>query len=514
MTPHPQRTGHCAYNSRSIEQPRSSGYPPEMQHRLQILLLYFALLWVVPLAGCALPVLSSAASSASGATGTSTGGAGTSGSTSTTGNDASSISKSGSGVTSCSAAFVSAAGSRDVRDYGACCNSSVTTGTGVDDTIAFQSAAIAATALFRSTGVPVELHVPNGCKITGSITYGSGVHWRGPGSIVVPSQHAAPILVAVDADDVSVDDLTVTVLGHDAECASAVNTSRCVALSYETTAAANGAVYRKVRFVGNTIYDASWAILVNNQAGNSSVNDIHVDRNTVISTAPYTYHDGIHIAGGASLFTISNNNVFGRGDAAIAVTSEVNGAYLCSGGTISGNTLLENLVGIDDSGCSNLAISGNIARATTPVSNTSNPAFRSIFYGGVVPTGLTISGNTFINAGGQGNDYGAKFDLIGSTSNRSNSTFSNNTVSSLYTRGSNITIQGNSFLDGARYNCDVDSSANIPTDSIMFGQNSWLGVGTASCEGNANLITNDYFAPQMSVAKKLALHISNLIVMP
>lgn len=449
----------------------------------------------------------STTSSGAGTAATSTTSSGTSSSSTSSPGSASAASTS----TSCSLGYTSVPGWWDVRDFGACCDWSLGTGQGTDDTVAFQAAAKAATANFRNTGAAIEVRIPNGCEITGSVTYGSGVHWRGPGSIIVLSEHTAPVLVAQNADDVSVEDLTVKILGHDTACAPTVNDARCVALSYETTNAESGVSHRKIRFTGNTVYDANWGILVQNQAGNDTVSDIHVDRNTVVSSIPYTNHDGIHVGGAVSLFTIANNNVFGRGDAAIAVSSEVNGSYICSGGTISGNTLLENLVGVDDSGCSDLVVTGNIARATLPVTNTSNPAFRSIFYGGVVPGDLTVSGNTFINYAGLGDDYAAKFDLIGSSTNLSNSTFSNNTISSLYARGSRITVQGNTFLDGARYSCDIDAGNNIASDSIMIGQNTWLGTGTLSCEGNSALITNDYLFKQMSVGNKLVLHVSSLI---
>ncbi len=401
--------------------------------------------------------------------------------------------------------------SLDVRDYGAHCDWSNSGQTGTDDTSAFQAAANAATASYGATGAPVEVRIPNGCKIGGSVVYGSGVHWKGPGSIIVPMQYPVPVLAAQNADDVSVEDITVTVINHVTQC-SIVNDSRCVAITYQTTNSDAGVAHKKVSFVANTVYNSNWGILVTNQSGNDTVSDIHVDRNTVISTTPYTYHDGIHVAGGVSLFTISNNNVYGRGDAAISVSSEVNGGYVCSGGVISGNTVLEDLVGVDDSGCSNVVITGNIVRATTPISNVSNPAFRSIYYDGGVPSGLTVNGNTFVNYAGTNDDYSAKFDLIGSaTSNLSSSSFTGNTIGSLYTRGSRIAIQGNTFLDGAKWNCDVDFINGIPTDSILFGQNAWLGTGTANCAGQASLITNDYFLRQLSVGNKLTLNIGSMI---
>lgn len=98
-----------------------------------------------------------------------------------------------------------------VSTYGAKCNWNGSTGT--DDTSAFQAAATAATNLYNSSGATVALQLPTGksCVVGGTVTVGSGVHFVGPGTIVVPSQTGGTLLFQ-NADNVAVEGLTFDVI--------------------------------------------------------------------------------------------------------------------------------------------------------------------------------------------------------------------------------------------------------------------------------------------------------------
>ena len=119
--------------------------------------------------------------------------------------------------------------------------------------------------------------------------------------------------------------------------------------------------------------------------------------------------DAIHVGGRVHHFSIIDNRVFNRGDAGVAASSEV-GDYVCSEGRIEGNVLIEDQVGLDNSGCTNTIWKGNFVRATIPPRG-SNPAFRSITYLGLTSSNVTALGNYLQNGSGFG-EYAAKVDEI------------------------------------------------------------------------------------------------------
>ena len=102
----------------------------------------------------------------------------------------------------------------DVRNkhYGARCDWDGRRGT--DDTAAFEAAAAAASASYKETGKPVEVRIGPSCEVASTVTFGSGVHWIGPGTVYVPRQ-TKEIFRARNADDVSVAGITIEVLAED-----------------------------------------------------------------------------------------------------------------------------------------------------------------------------------------------------------------------------------------------------------------------------------------------------------
>jgi len=81
-----------------------------------------------------------------------------------------------------------------------------------DDTAAFQSAATAAANSYASTGSPVTITYARNCVVNGSVTYGSGVHWRGYGLITVQTQGTSPTFYALNANDVEWDHVEIQVV--------------------------------------------------------------------------------------------------------------------------------------------------------------------------------------------------------------------------------------------------------------------------------------------------------------
>jgi len=79
-------------------------------------------------------------------------------------------------------------------------------------TAAFQSAATAAANSYASTGSPVTITYARNCVVNGSVTYGSGVHWRGYGLITVQTQGTSPTFYALNANDVEWDHVEIQVV--------------------------------------------------------------------------------------------------------------------------------------------------------------------------------------------------------------------------------------------------------------------------------------------------------------
>ena len=281
---------------------------------------------------------------------------------------------------------VTGASTVSVTAYGAKCNWNGSTGT--DDSAAFQAASNAASASYASNGVPVTITVPNGCTLGTSsghttISVGSGVHWQGPGSIFVPMQSTNELFLTLSTNDVSFEGLTITMVSNTSGCGPSQNNDSCSAIRWNGSSSGTGTAYKKFYARNNTIINSGWGITVLAQAGLDTLSDIHIDGNTIIESGipvtAYQYADAIHVGGGVSAITISHNMATGRGDAGIALSTELSGSTVrqCQFATVTGNTLYEDRVGIDNSGCSNVQVTGNLVMADISTS-TSNPAFRSI----------------------------------------------------------------------------------------------------------------------------------------
>jgi hypothetical protein len=386
----------------------------------------------------------------------------------------------------------------DVRNYGARCNWNLSTNSGTDDTAAFSAASSAANIIYSRTGAPVSVLVPYGCEIEGSVVQKSGTHFVGPGSVYVPINNETPPFVSNMADDVAVKDLDIVAVTNSSSCSAKSNNDLCAAIAWQTSSNESNVQHKNLTFTGNRIYNFGWGILVLAADGTDTVSDVDVEGNSVLSSSPYSYADGIHLGGSISGFRIRNNYVYGRSDSAISATSEV-GGHVCSGGTISGNIMLEDLIGIDDSGCNDLTITGNNATAKTPIMNTSNPAFRSIFYGGVTPQRVNVNGNTFINYEDPSDDHASKFDNGGGGATPFNSSFTDNLTSFLYVRGSSVSAANNTLLSvAAGIYLDYDGANGIPSEGLLIGTNNWINGGTLTAGANPAYFINNHLAPQLT----------------
>jgi Right handed beta helix region len=380
----------------------------------------------------------------------------------------------------------------DVRNkqYGARCDWDGRRGT--DDTAAFEAAAAAASASYKETGKPVEVRIGPSCEVASTVTFGSGVHWIGPGTVYVPRQ-TKEIFRARDADEVSVASITIEVLAQD--CGP--NNASCSAIRWESTKDDTQA-HRHVSIRNNTIHHANWGILIGYAAGTGSLSDVEIAGNVISSPPPYMDADAIHVGGRVHHFNIVKNTIFNRGDAGVAASSEV-GGYICSDGSIEDNVLIEDQVGLDNSGCTNTIWKGNFVRATNAPRG-SNPAFRSITYLGLKSSNVTVLGNYLQNGTGFG-EYAAKVDEFAGRSPTDAFLWGNTIAAalSLYLRGAFIEAAGNLFAsNNSTLTIDYDGKQAIPTDSISIGHNRWLGAGAIRAGGNPGLLTRLSLAPQFT----------------
>jgi hypothetical protein len=402
------------------------------------------------------------------------------------------------------------AGAFSVTNYGAACNSNAVNGGGTDDTAAFTAATGAANVAFVATGAPqiVVLPVGSPCRVSGTVVIGSGVVIEGPGTIVVPKQTGGTLLFQ-NADYSGVENLTITMLTK-----SAGNDANLSAISWrDTTGDAAAHVHFFAR--NNTVVDGSWGILVVDDMGKGALRDVDISGNTITSGNPAAYEnaDGIHVAGSVSGITINSNRVLNRGDAAIALTSELGSpSHVLSGAVVSNNVCLEDLVGLDNSGATNAIWSNNYVRATLST-NASNPAARSIRYGNVTPVNVKFIGNYLANY--QSIDYAAKVDNAGSDLATDVEWIGNtfNAPNALYLAGNSIVVHDNVFPNGATlsvaYSIPPKGSEYIPTQNIIIGSNYWTGTGTIKAEGNPSLYVNNHLAEQNANGKITVVGQSN-----
>jgi hypothetical protein len=378
----------------------------------------------------------------------------------------------------------------DVRQapFGARCDWNGNTGS--DDTAAFRAAAAAASATYQRTGKAVKIHIGQACELSSTIIFGSGVHWVGPGTIYVPVQKQG-VLRAQNADDVAVSGITIDVL----EQACGNNNASCSAISWEATTQDDRA-HSHLAIDHNIIHHSNWGVLVGYAAGRGSLSGVEITDNQVDSPHAYMDADGIHVGGRVRDFVIKRNTVLNRGDAGIAASSEVP-SFVCSDGLIEDNLLLEDQVGLDNSGCTHTLWRENCVRAETSPSG-SNPAFRSITYLGLRSSFVTAVGNYLQNAPGRA-EFAMKVDEDARGGDQ-NIVLRGNTILSplsLYLRGAGIRVEGNVFAaDSSAVTIDYDGARMIPTDSIFLGTNRWIGSGAVHSGSNPSLLTHLKVAPQ------------------
>jgi parallel beta-helix repeat protein len=384
---------------------------------------------------------------------------------------------------------------RSVLGYGAKCDGAT------DDTVAFQAASNAA-----HTGSGVQtIVIPSGtCVVAGQVTVYSGQYWTGQGTILVPKQ-TGHTFYAQNADNVTFDGINITVT---TPAAGSPDDSAIAWYAVSDSAAHQGFYVRHCNVI-----NSSWGIFALYSSGTGSLSNVDIAENTVTSNTIYTNGDGIHLGGRISNFTIRDNRVYNRGDAGIGATSEVvsSTTYTLSGGKISNNILLEDLVGLDNSGGTNIEWSGNYVKATTAAPSIQNPAFRSITYpftaSGVYPVGVHAFNNYFYSGNNSGVATTVKFDPIisGQSSWPSlNSSFEKNVIDGpntpLYIRGKGLSVGDNTFVNGGTFLVDYDGSDNVATANVVLGTNKWLAAGSMSFGAGCALYSGISLQPQASFA--------------
>ena len=304
------------------------------------------------------------------------------------------------------------------------------------------------------------------------------------------------MLRAQNADDVSVSDITFKILNQ--ACGS--NTAECSAISWESTPN-DASHHHKVLIKHNVIDHANWGVLVGYAAGSGSLSQIEISDNLVTSPHAYMDADGIHVGGRLSDFVITDNTISNRGDAGIAASSEVTN-FICSDGRIENNVLLDDQVGLDNSGCTYTLWRGNFVHAEAHPSE-SNPAFRSITYLGLRSSSVTAEGNYLQNADGRA-EYAMKVDES-SAHGVPGAILRGNTIRSplsLYLRGSEINVVGNVFVnDPSMVTVDYDGPKQIATDSVLIAPNRWLGAGVVRSGTNPDLTTHFQVRPQYATVQ-------------
>jgi hypothetical protein len=382
-----------------------------------------------------------------------------------------------------------------VLSFGAACNWNGSGGT--DDTVAFQTAATAAASAYAKTGAVQTVTFPNGCVVGGTVRYGSGVRWTGNGTIYVPKQ-SGPTLYALNADDVAWNNVNITVVNSGAD--SPLN-----AAILWSSSSTDSAVHTKVAVHNCHITGSAWGISILYDAGSGSLSDVEVSGNTVKSTAVYTNWDGIHLAGTMGRISIHDNYVLNRGDAGIALTSEFqNGKhYVVNGAKVWNNILLEDLVGLDDSGATNAEWNGNYVKATTSRAGAQNPAFRQIYYGSTYPTDVQVLNNYLYSGNNFGTSPTVKIDPAADGQKSwptLNSIFERNTIDGpnapLYVRGTGLIVNNNILLSGGQFTIDYDGKDNVATSDLVIGTNFWMREGRVVAGLGCALYRNVKFSPE------------------
>ena len=386
-----------------------------------------------------------------------------------------------------------------VLQFGAKCNWNGSTGT--DDTAAFQAVATAAANAYKLAGTAQTVTFSGSCVVNGEVAYGSGVHWAGHGTIIVPHQTGFT-LHAVNADDVAWDNVNINVLtpGTSGAAASAISW-----FSINDAGSQHNVAIRNC-----TVKNSDWGIFILYNNGRGSLSDVEIAGNTVSSNAIYTNGDGIHVAGRVSGIRIHDNHILNRGDAGIGLTSEapdtgIGGVYVLSGAKVWNNILTNDLVGLDDSGATHVEWTGNTVKATVARVRAQNPAFRQIYYGDTYPVAVRTTHNYLASGDNGGVSAAVKIDpkVTGQTSWPDvASVFEDNIIDGpnapLYVRGRGIVISGNTFARGGTVTLDYDGAGGLATENVELGPNKWMAPGSLNAGAGCALYKNVRVAPQVS----------------
>lgn len=400
-----------------------------------------------------------------------------------------------------------------VSSYGAKCDGSP------DDTAAFQAAAAAAHALYSQSPSlgPVTVTFAGNCVINGNVTVLSGVHWRGYGLILVTSpQQVLPTFYAKTADEVEWDHVDIhfnTTLGN-GQYTSGIGWFDAVTDNATSP-------HNHVRIENCHISGAGWGIEVSyaQNANGPGLTDVEIANNVITSDSAYTQGEGINVSGKVTNIRIHDNTIKNRNGPGIGLTSSGNGTYVLSQASVTDNTLLEDIIGIDISGATNVDVIGNFVQATTPAGTSQNPAFRQIWFQGVVPVNVRTLGNYFENATGA--SYAAKIDpeVLGNSSWPAlNTIFQKNTVAGpnnlLYFRGNSIVVDGNTFNSSGTLFVDYDGTDGVATSNVLIGTNRWIGNASIIIGANPSLIQNVQMASQAATGTVTITNGGNVKTIP
>jgi len=255
---------------------------------------------------------------------------------------------------------------------------------------------------------------------------------------------------------------------------------------------------------------------VSYSAGTGSLSDVDISGYTISSSnsSVYSNANGIHVAGSVSSITVNGNKVSNRGDAAIALSSEVGSpAHILSGAIVSNNVCVNDAVGLDNSGATNVIWSNNFVSASLSETG-SNPAARAITYLGLVPMNVKFMGNYLQNYQGAGaNNITAQVDTA--SSQATNLDWVGNTMvgtGAMWVGSNSVNIHDNVFSPGAFVYINNDST--YPTQNIMIGKNFWMGMGTISAAGNPGLYLNNTLSSQQSNGTVTIVGLSNFTLVP
>ena len=374
-----------------------------------------------------------------------------------------------------------------------------------DDTAAFNAASTAAhNADLIHAGIRTIYTPPGVCVVAGQVNVYSDQYWIGLGTILVPTQ-TGHVFLAVNTDNVTLDTIVINITN------AGPGNPNGAALEWHSvadTVLPNN--HENFNVINSRVNNAGFGILVYYNDGTGNLSNVNIQGNTISSNAgAYANSDGIHIAGRVNQYTVTGNHVNNRADAGIALTSEVIGAatYICSGGSITDNVLLEDRVGLDNSGAQYTLWAGNYVKSTIAAPATSNVAYRQISYPatstGVFPIGIHAIGNYLNSADNSGAEFVAKIDVIlpGIVWPNVQSSFEKNVIdgpnSPFYLRGTGISFGDNTLINGGFVKFDYDGVTPQSTSNIIVGPNKWLAAGSLNWGGGC-FYNNFALQPQYS----------------